>query len=219
MDGDADEVTGFAAGLEAPSGDAAKEVEAVGLEAADADLNLVRERSGVTVSWTTLEDDDVPAVGGFSGRDDVEGNAGKIHGSGFGKVEGLVGGLLGLIDAACGGGGEGVPEVERAVFSAVNVLHVGDDVAERVTAEPFEAFRHERTTGVDAGLDVGGLDLLDAGEAFQGDGGGVLSGDDAGVGLAVLGFDVPLDEGRIHFGVGIDDGGKELADAVGTHAC
>ena len=61
-------------------------------------------------------------------------------------------------------------------------------------------------------------DVLFTALEFQEDAGWVFAGDDTGEGSAVIGFDVPCGEGRIDFGVRVDDGGEEFASAVSAHA-
>ena len=203
--------------MPAPAGDPAEEVDSVGFEATDLDIDLGRETAGEGAFGAAFEDDDV--VRGFFGADDVEGDAFDWDGAGFAEGEGLFLVVLAFVEAQRGRGGEGVAEVEGPEAAAVDALHVGDDVAEDVRAEAFEAFRHERAAGIAAGFDVSGFDVLFAALEFEEDAGGVFAGDDTGEGFAVLGFDVPCGEGRVDFGVRVDDGGEEFACAVSAHAC
>ena len=219
MDGDLQHVAAVGAvWLEAPTGDAAEEVQTVRLEAADFHLHALWHGLRHGAAGAAFEHDDVRSARRLLRRDDAERDALDENRPGLPELERFILRRGALVKAARGVARERALEVEHAEFPAVHALHVGDDVAQGLAAERLKALGHERPPGVRARFHVGDFHLLHAGEALQRDGRRVFRGDDAGEKLAVFRFEIPRVKGRFHLGVRIHDGAEQFARAMRAHA-
>src|SRR5687768_4068790 len=146
----------IAAAREGPATDATEEMEAIG-GSIDSGFNFLRKRFGETVA--AFEDDEIFAGSAAARADDVEGNGIDGGEAEAAEVEGLVRGGEGVENPFGGIGSEGGGKIDDAEF--VFVAHeVGDEIAEAVRAESFEAVRHKRIAGGTAADDVVLLDFV-----------------------------------------------------------
>ncbi len=190
----------------------------VGLEAAHLRFHPLRQALGEGAVRAALEDHDVVAGRALGGLDHVEGNAAHGRDAELLERQGLIEGAGRRVDALAGIGGERRLQVDRAELQRIGATDVSKDVAKRFATERLETFRHERAAGVDAALDIALLDLLGAGKALEHQAGRILTGENAGMEGAILGFNVPCHEAGIDLAVRIDNGGEQLGGAVRTHA-
>ena len=151
-----------------PAGDVAEDVKAAGLEVRDGHLDFL----GIVARdpAAALEHDEVVASRASGWLHDVERNVAGLHDSKFLEVQTL-GRLAAIrIDALGAVGGEGLAQVDDAIFALLG-SQITDDVAKPLRAERLKAFRHQRAAGRSARGDVLFLNFDVAGGVAQFHGG------------------------------------------------
>ena len=211
----------------APAADRTEEVDAVG-DGADGDLDLLREGLGVDAfARSALEDDDVQAVFGGLGVDDLVGDAVGLDLAELGEGQGVPLGFLAGVEAGIRRGGEGRAKVEQpetsddlAFRADGHAAEVSDDIAQTFDAERLEAFRHEGVRAALAADDVRHLELGGlAGRQLELHEGRILAADEGRVLRAVLHLEVPGAVLVVDHAVRVHDvhehlGGRMRSDAL-----
>src|SRR5439155_18912120 len=149
--------------------------------------------------------------------DDVERNVADFDGAELSEPQRLVLRVFAVKKAARGVGREGGGQVENAEAGFVSA-DVGEQVAQALRAERFEAFGHQRATGRVSAPDVVLADREIAGRIAQQRLEVVLALDNAVVSQIVLRLEADADEIRLDQPVRVNDVHEQLARSVRAHA-
>ena len=212
--------------VRAPAADGSQEVDAIG-DGADGDLDLLGEALGIdSFAVTALKDDDVQAVLGALGVDDLVRDAVGFDFAELGERQGVTLGFLVGVETGVRRGGERCAEIEQteaadglAFGRDGHAAEVRDHVTEAFGSQRFEAFGHQ---GVRTALTTGDVGYLELGGLARGQlelhEGRVLAADQGRVLRAIFHLEVPGAMLVVHHAVRIHDVHQHLCGRMRADA-